>query len=212
MVRRMADAGASAEAIAIAVEEVSSVESALSSRRAADRDRKRRQREARETANVTGHSGDIPHNVTPFPVPPSPPPKRPPNPLETPPPISPQPMVDVGRARSENPFPRPDGVDPQHWRDFLANRKRKRLSNTLTAHKRLLDDLARLSDDEWPPGRLIEHAAAKGWGGIYDPREKESRNGMAGSTRSADGLSATTRAANRVFGAAAPRFGEAGPR
>jgi len=74
-------------------------------------------------------------------------------------------------------FPKPEGVQADHWRDFLANRKRKALSNTPTAHKRLMDDLARLSDDEWPPGRLIEHAAAHGWAGIYDPRVKDRSNG-----------------------------------
>lgn len=74
-------------------------------------------------------------------------------------------------------FPRPAGVEPQVWRDFLANRKRKRMANTATAHKRLCDDLARLADDEWPPGRLVEYAAAKGWGGIYDPREQERSHG-----------------------------------
>ena len=68
-------------------------------------------------------------------------------------------------------FPKPDCVDAVVWADFLANRKRKRLPNTVTAHKGLLDDLARIADDEWPPGRLIAHAAAKGWGGIYDPRQ-----------------------------------------
>jgi hypothetical protein len=69
----------------------------------------------------------------------------------------------------------PDGCAPEHWRDFLANRKRKNLPNTPTAHKRLMADIARLTDEEWPPGRLIEHAAARGWAAIYDPRQ-ENRN------------------------------------
>jgi hypothetical protein len=77
------------------------------------------------------------------------------------------------------PFPRPDGVDERVWRDFLVNRRRKKLANTPTAHKRLLDDLRRLSDDAWPPGRLVEHAAGKGWGAIYDPRESEHRHDRA---------------------------------
>lgn len=76
------------------------------------------------------------------------------------------------RAMKIDPFPMPEGVNPEHWRDFLANRKAKKLRNSPTAHKCLLDDLARLSSDEWPPGRLIELAAAKGWGGIYLPREQ----------------------------------------
>ncbi|MAM37520.1 MAG: hypothetical protein CL949_03225 [Erythrobacter sp.] len=65
----------------------------------------------------------------------------------------------------------PEGTDPQHWADFLANRRRKRLPNTATAHKRLMQDIARLADDDWPPGRLIGHAAARGWAAIYDPRQ-----------------------------------------
>lgn len=69
-------------------------------------------------------------------------------------------------------FPKPEWADPQHWTDFLANRRRKGRTNSPTAYKRFTDDIARLSDDEWPPGRLLEHAAAEGWAGIYDPREK----------------------------------------
>ena len=72
--------------------------------------------------------------------------------------------------RKADPFPKPEGVDSQVWRDFLENRKRKRLPNHASAHKRLMDDLRRLSGDDWPIPKLIEHAAAKGWGGIYDPR------------------------------------------
>jgi hypothetical protein len=75
-------------------------------------------------------------------------------------------------------FPKPDFATPEVWRDFLANRKRKRLSNTATAHKALLDDIARLASDEWPPGRLLEYATGKGWGAIYDPRDQEHRNGQ----------------------------------
>lgn len=84
------------------------------------------------------------------------------------------------RAPKAPAFPRPDFADPQVWADFLANRKRKGTPNTATAWKRMMADIARLSDDEWPPGRLLEHAAGKGWAGIYDPREDNgnSRNGQ----------------------------------
>lgn len=77
------------------------------------------------------------------------------------------------RAAKSDIFPRPEWADVQVWSDFLMNRKRKQLSNTPTAHKRFLDDIERLSDEEWPPGRLLEHAAARGWGGIYDPRGRD---------------------------------------
>jgi len=74
-------------------------------------------------------------------------------------------------------FPKPDWADVSVWSDFLANRKRKRLPNTATAHKAFLADIARQADAEWPPGRLLEHATAKGWGAIYDPRQQSKSNG-----------------------------------
>ncbi|MCW2405054.1 DNA-binding transcriptional regulator YhcF (GntR family) [Sphingobium sp. B1D7B] len=85
----------------------------------------------------------------------------------------------VARARSsKNDFPRPDWADPQVWADFLLNRKRKRLSNTPTAYKGFLGDIDRIANDEWPPGRLLRHAAAKGWGSINEPDEM--KNGHLG--------------------------------
>lgn len=95
---------------------------------------------------------------------------------------------EVARARAPDAFPRPAWADPQHWSDFLANRRRRARPNTATAHKRLLDDIERLSSDEWPPGRLLEHAAAHGWAGIYDP--KDDRHGRSSHHRngSDDGL------------------------
>ena len=58
MIRRMAEAGAPPEAIAIAVEEIEAVQAALNARRSADAERKRAQRKRLEYANVTGHSRD----------------------------------------------------------------------------------------------------------------------------------------------------------
>lgn len=86
--------------------------------------------------------------------------------------INPTPCVSAGDAptREARPFACPEGVDPQHWSDFLANRKRRGMANTATAYRGQLRELANLSDDEWPPGRLVQHAAEKGWGGIHDPR------------------------------------------
>jgi hypothetical protein len=108
-------------------------------------------------------------------------------------------------ARASKPpaFPKPEWADQQNWTDFLANRRRKGRTNTPSAYKRFLDDIARLADNDWPPGRLLEHAAAEGWAGIYDPREK--RNGRSGTNgvgrhQPDDGLSPTTRAAIAVFG------------
>lgn len=75
------------------------------------------------------------------------------------------------RAERADPFPRPEWADPQVWSDFLANRKAKRCPNTATAYARLLRDIERLASPEWPPARLLELATARGWAGIYEPRE-----------------------------------------
>jgi len=64
----------------------------------------------------------------------------------------------------------PPGVNPQHWTDFKRNRRTKRLTNSETAYRGQLKAIAELTDDEWPPGRLVEYAAEKGWGSINDPR------------------------------------------
>lgn len=67
----------------------------------------------------------------------------------------------------------PIGVQAPHWRDFLANRKRKNLTNSETAYLGQLRLLERFASDEWPPGRLVEKAAEKGWATIVDPAEYE---------------------------------------
>jgi hypothetical protein len=65
LIRRMSDAGAPPEAIALAVEEIEALQASLDARRVADRDRKRAQREREKSADVTGHSEDCPETVTP---------------------------------------------------------------------------------------------------------------------------------------------------
>ncbi len=73
--------------------------------------------------------------------------------------------------RDSVPWPCPAGVNPQHWQDFLAARKRKRCVHSQTALDGVLSDIAKIADDDWPPGRLVQHAAAKGWASINDPRK-----------------------------------------
>lgn len=107
---------------------------------------------------------------------------------ETPPDTETETEVSVAKATSAPPavleekkraiasclkvaWPCPDGVEDAHWRDFMAARKRKRCVETQTALDGVMADLARIADDEWPLGRLVQHAAAKGWGSINDPRE-----------------------------------------
>lgn len=92
---------------------------------------------------------------------------------------TPTPGIATPRTRKAGSFPCPDGVEPQHWSDFLANRQRKRLANTPTAYRRVVADLTKLADDEWPPDRIVQFAAERGWAAIFDPRGKHDgqRNG-----------------------------------
>lgn len=94
-------------------------------------------------------------------------------------PISSEAKASSDKRASGKPddFPMPEWADRQVWSDFLQNRKRKRLNNSPTAYRGFMQDIDRLSDADWPPGRLLEYAAAKGWGGIYDPRNQDARNG-----------------------------------
>lgn len=85
--------------------------------------------------------------------------------------------VSDAKASSRRAWTLPEGVSLQVWNDLLSNRKRKRLGNTETAWKSFNDDLTRISNQTGiPPPDLIKHAAAKGWGAIYDPNERSHGN------------------------------------
>jgi len=84
------------------------------------------------------------------------------------------------RAVAIDPYPMPEGCDPQAWADFLAARKRKRLPNTASAHKTLIDDLTRHATAEWPWPRLIALAAGKGWASVRNPDREDHPNGRYG--------------------------------
>lgn len=75
------------------------------------------------------------------------------------------------RARKGDNFPCPEWCEADVWRDLKANRKTKRLTNTPTAHRQFVAAIERMADDDWPPGRIVEAIAAKGWGGPHDPRD-----------------------------------------
>jgi hypothetical protein len=135
----------------------------LQERRARDRDRKRAER-----ARVRGLSEDVQGQGVPSvetPSPQSPPLKSTPDPEKITPPLTPHPQPSA--ARKADPFPRPEWADPQVWLDLLANRRKKNLANTASAHRKLLADIERLVDDHWPPGRILEAAVSRGWGAIY---------------------------------------------
>lgn len=83
-------------------------------------------------------------------------------------------LSSEAKASSPRPWALPVGVSLQIWTDFLGNRKRKRLGNTPTAWKAFNDDLTRVASQTGiPPPKLIEHAAAKGWGSINAPDEDQ---------------------------------------
>lgn len=97
-------------------------------------------------------------------------------------------------------FSCPDGVDPIHWRDFRIARKRKGAVETETAYSGILKKLAEYSSDEWPPGRLVQRSAEKGWGKIVNPNEQDFRNGTG--NRSTNGYSSGSAGQSRTAVAA----------
>ena len=90
LMQAMADLGAPTEAIILAIRAIEEKEAEIDARRAADRDRKRRQR-----GTVTGQSRDKCGTVTETPSPQSPPLKNTPDPKKYTPPLTPQPRVSA---------------------------------------------------------------------------------------------------------------------
>lgn len=189
--RHMMAAGMGSEAIIAAVADmeshISAADPVAERRRAYDRERKQKQR---LSGGNPVESADI-ADITPL-SPPSP--KDPQTPKEPQPPHTPP--RDISRARGPI-FVCPENVEPQHWADFLANRKRKSLANTETAYAGQLSLIAKFSTGEWPPGRLVQIAAEKGWGTIVNPRENGYHNGRKHEEPSGPGI--TERAAARVI-------------
>lgn len=158
--------------VALALARATASQEAIEKRRSADRERQSRRRD-----NVTSRDITL-DTVTACDTPLSPAPFLSPHTPQT----NPHPHTPVSitpRARGAKPFDVcPDGVDAAHWRDFLANRRAKRLPNTETAYHGVLRKLAELVNDEWPPGRLMQAIVEKGWASIHDPRnEQEFQNG-----------------------------------
>jgi hypothetical protein len=85
-----------------------------------------------------------------------------------------EPNGPISQRGRVNDFPKLDFVSEQLWADFLKNRKTKKLTNTATAHKRVLSDLAKVCDETgWPPGQIFEACVAKGWGAIFNPIQNQ---------------------------------------
>jgi hypothetical protein len=177
----MSAAGAPFEAILIAVRALEEKEAEIAARdaeaaekRAKDAARKRNARSGGGLSEddpriVRGQSSDVSGDIPAEPLALSPNENNSNPHTHTPEGVTP-------RARKAA-WPCPDGVDPQHWADLMANRKAKKLAATKTAYDGQLKKLAELSDEEWPPGRLVQHAAEHGWAAIHDPRTpKDHRN------------------------------------
>lgn len=124
LIRRMADAGATPEAIAIAVEAIEAEQGRASDKRAAAAARKARQRERDSHGTVTGQGGDS-HDAKSPPFAPLPLSPTPPNPN---PPISPQkqdtPAASApgpsasSKAKSQNAKPTYHGDFEMLWSEF----------------------------------------------------------------------------------------------
>ena len=195
MVRRMTEAGAPPEAIAIALEEIEVIQTALDARRAADRDRKREQRERQKTANVTGRSEHVTGQSADI-VPLN---KNPPDPQK----LNPSVCVSDSSPRARGYHRLPEGWRPT--RRLPANTQAKAdqwppgtLENELASFHRW----AANAKDENGKGRKLDWD--KAWVNWIERRhdERHGRTNSLGRTgASPDGLSPTTRAAIAVFGA-----------
>lgn len=174
LMQAMADAGAPMQAILIAVKaleakdaEIAAKDAQTAEKRAKDAERKRNSRASTECPRtVHGHGADIP--ARPLSLPPKEINSNPPT--HTP--------GDISRARKGTDFPMLDCTDPATWGDFLRNRKAKRLPNTASAHRKLETDLAAMAARTgWPPGKVFSACVERGWGAIYDPRDKNDGSG-----------------------------------
>lgn len=156
-IRLLAEKGLTASDIAEVAETLEQKKDATG----AERQRRYRERKKAESDAVTR---DVTRDdVTDRPL------SRPPNEINSNPPTH-TPETNTARVRADD-FPCPDWCETEVWRDLKRNRRTKKLTNTPTAHKRFVSAIEEMADDEWPPGRLVEEIAAKGWAGPHDPRE-----------------------------------------
>jgi hypothetical protein len=182
------------------------IDAALAPTKGALRTRRYRKRLA-SSQNVTCDASDAPvtENVTP--AAPSPPPLLSPQTPQTTPPPLPHPdrsiaytceaarlvlaVVEAGcraaiadrtarKARWPKDMPPPAGVSEEQWAGYIDHRKAKREHLTPRAYQLLSNKLAAHADDEWPPGRIIDHIVERGWTS-FEPgwlhRTSENRNG-----------------------------------
>lgn len=93
------------------------------------------------------------------------------------------------------------------WKAFAAMRRQIRKPLNPTAENRIFIKLRALAEAGYPPGAVLEQSTANCWRGVFrideeddsDRRQPQRTNGV-GRHQPSDGRSATTRAAERVFG------------
>ncbi len=191
LIRRMTEAGAPPEAIALAVEEIEAMQELFDVRRTADRDRKRAQREAQKSANVLGQSEDSPETVRDTSAPGFLDKKEP----QTPEKIKPSRVCET-RAKGKHPLPanwKPAPLKPDGQAGLIAARKPAGwIERQLSKFKDHALQNRRLCAD-WD-------AAWRNWIKQADEIDDKQRTNGMGRNQPSDGLSATTRAARDVFG------------
>lgn len=181
-------AGVTGEALVAAIAEMEAAQpkdAAAERRRAWDRERKRK---AKDAANSTGIPLESAESAETSSLP------LPPNEYISNPPTPTHPDRDTPPARKAarfpSAFPCPAWADEPVWADLLKNRKAKRLPNTATAHRKFVQAVEVMADEAWPPGRLLEAIVARGWAGAYDPRENRNDRPVQ-SSQSASGYRAS---------------------
>jgi hypothetical protein len=161
LIRRMADAGASSEVIALAVEEIEALQSSLDARRAADRDRKRAQREREKSANVTGQSEDCRGTVTPISA------------AKVPSEVSPAPLpTNLQTAPLKSPQKKsvelPDWMPVEEWKAFREMRKSMRsVPFTAAAERGIISDLDKLRGEGHDVAKVLLKAVKGGYRGVF---------------------------------------------
>lgn len=156
LIRKMADNGASAEAIAIAVEALEARDQIIEANRAAARERKRKQRAAVSCdshGTVTGQSCDIPLDKEKSPTPPkeiNPPKEKTPKGVQKKSPI--EVLSEV--------------LSPKHSQAVAEHRRR--MGSPLTEHaaELLAKTFAKCPAIGWTPDQAADEMISRGWQGV----------------------------------------------
>lgn len=188
----MADKGLSAHDIA-EIAAVNEMRSSAAERQARYRERKRNERDVTRDVTPSPNERD---NLTPT------------RETKTEPKGSSKSLIEEEKQRAigsclKVAYPAPDGVTDPVWRDFLNSPKRRKAGMSATAYSGIVRNLAELAEHGFPPGEMIVLAVERGWVTVkleWVLNDNDRRTHTMGRHQPADGLSATTRAAVKVFG------------